>query len=77
MRRVIPSFAGSNIGALLQQASVKVYCDSKGAMWQVARDSIYRYEFDEEGNISGISRCRYQGNRLLRVAARLLRLRGR
>ena len=62
MRRVIPSFAGSNIGALLQQASVKVYCDSKGAMWQVARDSIYRYEFDEEGNISGISRCRYQGN---------------
>ena len=62
MRRVVPSFGAKNIGALLQQASVKVYCDSKGAMWQVARDTIYRYEFDKEGNVSAISRCRYQGN---------------
>ena len=62
MRRVVPSFGKGNIGSLLQRASVKVYCDSKGALWQVARDSIYRYEFDHAGHVSNISRCRYQGN---------------
>ena len=31
-------------------------------MWQVARDSIYRYEFDEEGDVTNISRCKYIGN---------------
>ena len=62
MRRVTPSFGKKDIGNLLLQATVKVYCDSKGAMWQVARDTIYRYEFDQEGNVSGVSRCHYQGN---------------
>lgn len=62
MQRVVPKYGGHDIGALLRRASVKVYCDSKGAMWQVARDSIYRYEFNESGDVTSISRCRYQGN---------------
>ena len=62
MRRVVPKFGNHDINSLLRRASVKVYCDSKGAMWQVARDSIYRYEFNEAGDVTGISRCRYQGN---------------
>ena len=33
----------------LMQSSVKVYCDSRGALWQVTRDSIFRYTFDETG----------------------------
>lgn len=62
LQRVVPSDGQRTIAPLLQRASVKVYCDSKGAMWQVARDSIYRYEFDDDGRVSSISRCRYQGN---------------
>ena len=62
MQRVVPKYGSHDIGALLRRASVKVYCDSKGAMWQVARDSIYRYEFNESGDVTSISRCRYQGN---------------
>lgn len=62
MQRVVPKYRSHDIGALLRRASVKVYCDSKGAMWQVARDSIYRYEFNESGDVTSISRCRYQGN---------------
>lgn len=62
MQRVVPKYGSQDIGALLRRASVKVYCDSKGAMWQVARDSIYRYEFNESGDVTSISRCRYQGN---------------
>ena len=62
MLRVVPKYGSHDIGALLRRASVKVYCDSKGAMWQVARDSIYRYEFNESGDVTSISRCRYQGN---------------
>ena len=62
MRRVTPSFGKGNIGSLLRHATVKVYCDSKGALWQVARDSIYRYEFDGDGAVSSISRCQYVGN---------------
>ena len=62
MRRVVPSFGEQDISSLLLRSSVKVYCDSKGALWQVARDSIFRYEFADDGSISSISRCRYQGN---------------
>lgn len=62
MRRVTPACGKGSIGGMLGRATVKVYCDSKGAMWQVARDSIYRYEFDEEGDVTNISRCKYIGN---------------
>lgn len=62
MRSVTPSYGKGTIGGLLDRSTVKVYCDSKGALWQVARDSIYRYAFDDEGNVASISRCRYTGN---------------
>ena len=62
MRRIIPSYGKGTIGGLLGRATVKVYCDSKGALWQVARDSIFRYGFDDDGNVASISRCRYTGN---------------
>jgi ligand-binding sensor domain-containing protein/AraC-like DNA-binding protein len=62
MCRVVPTMNGHDIGQRLQRPTVKVYCDSKGAMWQVARDSIYRYEFDESGCVASISCCPYQGN---------------
>ena len=62
MSRVVPKIGRHDIGSLLRRGTVKVYCDSKGAMWQVARDSIYRYEFNEVGDVTNISRCRYQAN---------------
>ena len=40
MSRVVPKIGRHDIGSLLRRGTVKVYCDSKGAMWQVARDSI-------------------------------------
>lgn len=46
----------------LRQNAVKVYCDSKGALWHVTRDSIFRYSFDEAGNVGHISSCSYHGN---------------
>ena len=62
MRSVTPAFGKGTIGGLLDRGTVKVYCDSKGALWQVTRDSIYRYAFDDDGNVASISRCHYTGN---------------
>ena len=62
MSRLTPSYGDSHIGDRLRQQSVKVYCDSKGSLWQVTRDSVFRYTFDEEGHVVHISRCRYHGN---------------
>ena len=62
MSRLTPSYGDSHIGDRLRQQSVKVYCDSKGSLWQVTRDSVFRYTFDEEGRVVHISRCRYHGN---------------
>ena len=62
MRSVTPSYGEGTIDGLLGRSNVKVYCDSKGALWQVARDSIYRYAFDDHGHVASISRCRYTGN---------------
>lgn len=62
MQRVVPKSDLYDIGALLRRTTVKVYGDSKGAMWQVARDSIYRYEFNDAGDVTSVSRCRYQSN---------------
>ena len=51
-----------DLSARLNQSTVKVYCDSKGAMWHVTRDSVFRYTFDETGQVAHISKCRYRGN---------------
>ena len=52
----------SVISDKLTQNTVKVYCDSQGALWQVTRDSIFRYSFDEAGSVKHISCCGYRGN---------------
>ena len=62
MSRVTPTYGDSHIGNRLRQQSVKVYCDSKGALWQVTRDSVFRYSFDENGYVVHISSCRYYGD---------------
>jgi ligand-binding sensor domain-containing protein/AraC-like DNA-binding protein len=46
----------------LQQPSTRVYCDSKGGLWHLTRDSIFRYSFRPDGSVSHISRCGYHGN---------------
>ena len=46
----------------LMQNAVKVYCDTKGGLWHVTRDSVFRYTFDESGRVAHTSRCGYRGN---------------
>ncbi len=62
MDRITPAYRDGDISRWLMRESVKVYCDSKGGLWHVARDSIFRYTFDADGRVSHISRCRYLGN---------------
>ena len=62
MSRVTPFSENGHIGNRLRQQTVKVYCDSKGALWQVTRDSVFRYSFDEKGHVAHISCCSYFGN---------------
>lgn len=62
MNRVTPSYGKGHIGSRLHQPTVKVYCDSKGSLWQVTRDSVFRYTFDANGHVAHVSRCSYHGN---------------
>ena len=62
MGRTTPAYGEGDISSLLMRESVKVYCDAMGALWQVMRDSIFRYTFDDDGRVSHISRCGYRGN---------------
>lgn len=59
MRRTLPSYGNGSLEQLLKKETVKVYCDSKGALWHVARDSIFRYTFAQDGSVSHISSIRY------------------
>lgn len=59
---VFPSFGKTDIAPLLKKPSVKVYCDTKGCLWQLTVDSIYRYTFKENGSVDHVSSCRYRGN---------------
>lgn len=62
MSRVIPSSEGGVVGRLLGKLSVRVYTDSKDALWHVCRDTIFRYTFADDGSVSHVSHYRYQGN---------------
>lgn len=62
MQRVIPQTAHGDISRLLKKSSFKIYCDSKGCIWQVTNDSIFHYTFDREGCVTQIASCHYQGN---------------
>ena len=63
MSRTTPVLVeGGDLSLQLTRPSVAVYHDSKGAVWQVNTDSIYRYSFDDNGGVSRISRYHYVGN---------------
>lgn len=62
MTRVVPVCGTGDVKRWLEQPTVKVYCDAKGGMWQVGRDSIYHYEFDDTGAVTHVSSCGYVGN---------------
>ena len=57
-----PRWEGGDMTRLLRRESVKVYCDAHKAIWQVTRDSIFRYTFNPDGSIGHISCCHYIGN---------------
>ena len=62
MSDVTPSYGGGDIRTYLSRPTLRVYSDSKGGLWQVTRDSIYRYTFQKDGKVAHISRCGYRGN---------------
>ena len=62
MSRTTPRYQDADISRLLDKLSVEVYSDSKGALWQVTGDTIYRYTFDDEGAVAHISSIHYIGN---------------
>ena len=62
MGNVTPSYGKGDISAYLSQPTARVYSDSKGGLWQVTRDSIFRYTFQKDGKVAHISRCGYRGN---------------
>ena len=62
MNYVTPVYGKGDISRQLMQSSVKVYHDSRGCIWQVTRDSVFRYSFNKNGSIEHVSRCKYQGN---------------
>ena len=62
MDTVMPFIGANSISSQLHQPTVKVYCDTKGCIWQVTRDSVFRYTFGQDGNVTHVSRCRYHGN---------------
>ncbi len=62
MDYVTPVCENGDLDNRLLRPSVKVYCDSKGGMWQLTRDSIFRYTFNKKGYVAHVSCCRYSGN---------------
>ncbi|MBR1547648.1 MAG: helix-turn-helix domain-containing protein [Prevotella sp.] len=62
MAPIVPPSAAGNIASMLNRASVKVYCDSKGCIWHVTTDSIFRYAFGAGGKVAHVASCAYQGN---------------
>lgn len=62
MSRTAPRCDKGDISRMLNRPSVTVYCDTKGAIWEVTNDTVYRYSFDENGNVSHVSHCHYRGN---------------
>lgn len=62
MRSVIPTDKNGNMERMLHKPSVRVYCDSKGGIWHVMTDSIWRYTFDETGAVTQMAGYRYRGN---------------
>lgn len=62
MGRTVPRYGKGDISRQLAKESVRVYCDSKGALWHVTRDSIFRYTFNDDGSVRHISAAAYRGN---------------
>ncbi len=62
MSRTTPKCQGGDISHMLDRLSVKVYSDSKGALWQVTGDTIFRYTFDDSGDVVHIGSLHYIGN---------------
>lgn len=62
LSRTTPRYGNGDVGSMLEHPSVSVYNDSKGAMWQVCSDSIFRYTFNDDGTVRHIGRYHYVGN---------------
>ena len=54
--------SGYNLQKILSERSVKVYTDTKGFLWLITMNHIYRFSFTVNGTISGIKRLNYVGN---------------
>lgn len=54
--------SGYKLQKILSERSVKVYTDTKGFLWLITMNHIYRFSFTVDGKISGIKKLNYVGN---------------
>lgn len=63
MSPVTPDTENEKIASLFkslrQERCIRSYCDTKGAVWLIMSNHIYRLAFTEDGKISGISGMNY------------------
>jgi len=62
MRSVVPATPQGDISQLLRKSTIKVYCDSKGCIWHVTTDSIFRYTFNGQGDITHTAAYHYHAD---------------
>ena len=62
MLPVVPAGKNDILQRILGELSVKVYRDSKDALWLVTRSTIYHVTFDDVGNVLRILQMGYQVN---------------
>lgn len=54
MQSIVPESKDNVLNKILNQLSVRTYCDTKGNIWIVNRNKIYRVSFDDVGKVSRI-----------------------
>ncbi len=62
MLPVVPKTANGDISELLDQPSVKTYCDVLGRIWLITTSYVNLISFDDDGQISKVSAYHYTGN---------------
>ena len=62
MQPIIPASAEEDVEALLNQSSVKTYCDALGRIWLVTYSHVCLLTFDEQGQINHVFTYRYVSN---------------
>ena len=62
MQPIVPESATEDMAALLNQPSVKTYCDALGRIWLITYRQVVLLTFDAEGKVSRVLTYQYENN---------------